>query len=700
MMLVWLMALPAGALTAEDVKRMPANLKDELYAINSGNYTDWNVVHIVQYFLTDGDEENARNVLAYAKETNDYSLPYYAAIKRQLGMSEEADALVKRAFDSGIDFKSFNAKARVEMAKYFKKNNGDQAQYKKYIENIAKDFKKLSAQDELWVVEELKAIGKPKDAEKILKAIDNFNLKLDENLAVAKYYHLAGDQKRREDYFLKAFKQLDLSSLGGVKNTIETLDECGENENAIDIAKQCYAVFTGVNIDGDLNYTRVYNWLNDYLAQKGQMAFIDEQKQIAKQAAEEEAIKGLEERMRNPGMYRNYDGDTKTSDYLMLKANKGNIADREGAMSYMSYLKDYILDLQKSNNCYHILWVYEHRDELGDEAIDFVPKTDSLYDEDCLNMLLKDGRKDILEWYYPIKSEQYTFIDPQLQETFEKVDSLLYGNTGFEVGSFRYKKSGKYLYAEYIGNAATVTFPTKVTYDGKVMDVEGVGGAPDNKTLISVVIPEGVKAIANKAFNGCTKLTTIKVPSSLVSAGYEAFANCPALTAVTNFNFASTDQVANAVAEFLADCYESPKMVDPFIKQVLARYEPEDLMAYTKHWLFKDSYGYDFMIGKYYASKVIGKKILVGLAAKGNSSAMIDICNYFLDDNPIFTASDYLKYAKLLISKEPAFGYYFMGNAYENGYGVTRSRTQAHSYYAKGRQLNDKDCDRGWWRTL
>jgi hypothetical protein len=99
----------------------------------------------------------------------------------------------------------------------------------------------------------------------------------------------------------------------------------------------------------------------------------------------------------------------------------------------------------------------------------------------------------------------------------------------------------------------------------------------------------------------------------------------------------------------------------------------------------------------------MGSRILLNLAAKGNIKAMVDVCYYYIkvemnSGGPISTA-EYLKYAKLLLTNKPAKGDLFMGLAYEFGYGVTPSRSTAHSYYAKGRELNNSDCIRGWDRT-
>ena len=51
--------------------------------------------------------------------------------------------------------------------------------------------------------------------------------------------------------------------------------------------------------------------------------------------------------------------------------------------------------------------------------------------------------------------------------------------------------------------------------------------------LTSVTIGSGVTTIGYSAFNGCSGLTTIEIPANVTSIGNSAFNNCPALTTVT-----------------------------------------------------------------------------------------------------------------------------------------------------------------------
>ena len=277
--------------------------------------------------------------------------------------------------------------------------------------------------------------------------------------------------------------------------------------------------------------------------------------------------------------------------------------------------------------------------------------------------------------------------------TVTAVDSVV-------VNNFKYKFSGDSASVAYVGKGLTVTFPASVTHAGKTYTVTQVDGAPGNNFITTVTIPSGVNKLADNAFRDCKKLTTVNLPKTSISVG-GAFRGCPLLSKVTNYNMTWSSGPNSDVQSFLCTFFNSPKMLDALCTQLLAKYP--DLSAFIKYNLFEDDYRCDYLINDIKASLVIGKRLLVKQAAQGNEDAMIAICNRFLKRYPkskLITPAEYFKYAKLLIPKNPAFGYYFTGLAYEKGYGVTPSRRQAHYYYGKGRELNDSDCDNGYWRTI
>ena len=77
--------------------------------------------------------------------------------------------------------------------------------------------------------------------------------------------------------------------------------------------------------------------------------------------------------------------------------------------------------------------------------------------------------------------------------------------------------------------------------DEEVKDLvipNGVTSIPDRafegcSYLTSVSIPNGVTSIGSDAFSGCKNLTSVSLPNSVTSIGYEAFLDCTGLTSVT-----------------------------------------------------------------------------------------------------------------------------------------------------------------------
>ena len=124
-----------------------------------------------------------------------------------------------------------------------------------------------------------------------------------------------------------------------------------------------------------------------------------------------------------------------------------------------------------------------------------------------------------------------------------------------------------YLYPSYgrasvvSGNdnySGSISIPSTVTYEETTYNVTGIGESafegcsglttisiPSSVTgigkrafwgccsLTSVNIPSGVNWIAEEVFSGCTGLTSITIPNSVTGIGADAFYNCSGLTSVT-----------------------------------------------------------------------------------------------------------------------------------------------------------------------
>lgn len=97
----------------------------------------------------------------------------------------------------------------------------------------------------------------------------------------------------------------------------------------------------------------------------------------------------------------------------------------------------------------------------------------------------------------------------------------------------------------YVGGGAFSFTPWSASLPDGIVYISNVlykykGVAPANT---SVVIPEGIVAIADSAFSGCSNITTISIPGTVTRVGNYAFAGCDSLRSIqlpANLKFLGT----------------------------------------------------------------------------------------------------------------------------------------------------------------
>ncbi len=131
------------------------------------------------------------------------------------------------------------------------------------------------------------------------------------------------------------------------------------------------------------------------------------------------------------------------------------------------------------------------------------------------------------------------YKDSECTEEFEfsgilKEDTTIYAGWKEETNAefFRYTENtdGTLTITDYRGTDVDVIIPNKI--NGKIITSIGDFAFDYCSSITSIVIPSSVTSIGNRAFYDCSSLESIEIPNSVTSIGYGAFFSCTGLTSI------------------------------------------------------------------------------------------------------------------------------------------------------------------------
>ena len=111
--------------------------------------------------------------------------------------------------------------------------------------------------------------------------------------------------------------------------------------------------------------------------------------------------------------------------------------------------------------------------------------------------------------------------------------TLVYSGNDFGISSNSTDKTA--VITCYYGSEINLLIPQKIFINDEIYEVVSIRSSAfqNCSSLISIEIPTSVTSIGDSAFYGCSRLTSITIPAGVTSIGYSAFYGCSSLISIT-----------------------------------------------------------------------------------------------------------------------------------------------------------------------
>ena len=375
--------------------------------------------------------------------------------------------------------------------------------------------------------------------------------------------------------------------------------------------------------------------------------------------------------------------------------DKANAGDPE---AIVNLFKKYY-DQKKYNEALQYL---KQLNEKGSDGLKLLGK----YYSDAINCCLDCKEDELASYIFGIylKHSNSLTLKQTLYPQFQFVDNdckyCYYGSEGV-------------MLLKYLGNSTNFTIPSSIKDRfGKERNVEILGDSCCYEaSFTSVLIPSTVTKIGMVAFYGCKNLTKVKIESDkFIISGLNTFKKCDKLKWDNiNYPYFKTEEITSDFGNALN------KINYTFGYDITIEYVKSWITNHTAKQCYQAAEKFNTSDGFYesYLVSYVTKYLLLKKAvSSGDTDAQIDLCGVssqlirgYRVNSSIMTSEEAKQYtntfiqtAKALAAKGNASGLYYMGWAYEFGFGVGVSKSQAHSYYAKARDKGVR-CDSEWRRT-